>query len=114
MGKGRGDDDEEEKGPDTRPQWLAKRIASSLRLKDEAIEKLMADEVQLIAITTFLDDPDCMRLLVLQDKDLVTTNNPPAKFKKKTVYFIKLAPMAPSNEEMDTHVIHGDFMDTPL
>jgi len=63
----------------------------------------------------FLDSPEVSRLLVFQDgKDLVAANNPPAKFKKKTVYFLKVNPVALTNENMSREITCGDFGDVPL
>lgn len=31
-------------GPDTRPQWLAAKIVSSLRMKEETVAALLASE----------------------------------------------------------------------
>ena len=63
----------------------------------------------------FLDSPKVSRLLVFQDgKDLVAANNPPAKFKKKTVYFLKVNPVALTNKNMLREITCGDFGDVPL
>ena len=64
---------------------------------------------------SFFDDVDVRRLLVSDaGKGLICTTNPPAKFRKKTVFFLKLNPEKLTNENIGREVLAGDFSDDPL
>ena len=47
-------------------------------------------------------------------KELVATDVPPAKFKKKTCYFLKVNQVPLTNANIATEVATGDFGQQPL
>ncbi|GAX83887.1 hypothetical protein CEUSTIGMA_g11312.t1, partial [Chlamydomonas eustigma] len=113
------DDEEKAKavphGKDTRFEFLTERICSSLKVKDEQVQKLLLGETRT-PFVSFLDTPSVMRLLVFVDgKELTATNKPPGKFKqKKTLYFIKSSPAKLDNDSIRKNVIIGEIGENPL
>eukprot|EP00232_Nephroselmis_pyriformis_P019075 CAMPEP_0182900652 /NCGR_PEP_ID=MMETSP0034_2-20130328/28990_1 /TAXON_ID=156128 /ORGANISM="Nephroselmis pyriformis, Strain CCMP717" /LENGTH=4527 /DNA_ID=CAMNT_0025034901 /DNA_START=131 /DNA_END=13711 /DNA_ORIENTATION=+ len=109
--------DEGEKGEDKRWEWMGKHIASAFKIKDEGmILRLPAAEDSKSAVGSFMDDPETTRLIVWPKdaKDLFATNTPPAKFKKKSVYFVKVKQEDLTNQNISEMVVVGDFSDVPL
>eukprot|EP00891_Asterochloris_glomerata_P002883 jgi/Astpho2/2883/Aster-01037 len=101
-------------GPDTRLPWLCDRICSSLRVKDDAWQRVLASEAQA-DVKAFLEDGETVRLLVsLEGKDLAVSTKPPQKFKKKTVYFVKQQHVPLTHDNIKTMVTYGDFGESPL
>mmetsp|Transcript_25005 Transcript_25005/g.85566 ORF Transcript_25005/g.85566 Transcript_25005/m.85566 type:complete len:4525 (+) Transcript_25005:136-13710(+) len=113
---GGGGDDGEDKGPDTRMSWLSSRVCTSLKCKEEKFSKLIATDEAAAHIVAFLDAPDVTRLVIFDNGkgDLNASATPPAKFKKKSVFFIKLNKVPLTNENIGAEVIFGDFGEVPL
>eukprot|EP00882_Tetradesmus_deserticola_P023224 GHRQ01025269.1.p1 GENE.GHRQ01025269.1~~GHRQ01025269.1.p1 ORF type:complete len:124 (+),score=19.21 GHRQ01025269.1:380-751(+) len=85
---------------DSRYDWLQERVCSSLKIKEEQFQKLVQGEARA-QFSDFLEEADTKRLLVYLDgKDLGVAIKPPAKFKRKTVYFVKTAPAKLDNDNI--------------
>jgi hypothetical protein len=82
---------EEGGGGDTRLEWLSNRVVSTLKCKVDKFNDLHADEEGgMIEINDFLDSPS-QRLFIWDDgKKLKASKDPADKFKKKSIYFVKL------------------------
>lgn len=93
---------------------ISDRVCSSLKVREEAFGKLATGDYKA-AFIQFLEDADTMRLLVYLDgKDLVAANKPPAKLRKKTIFFIKTVPGKLDNESFKKNVIHGEIGESAL
>ncbi|KAL0038617.1 hypothetical protein WJX79_000048 [Trebouxia sp. C0005] len=112
-----GADDEPTKpssATDVRFNWISDRTCSSLKVKEDSFQKLLASESRP-HLTSFLEDPDVLRLMIYMDgKDLAAAVKPPAKFKRKTVYFIKNQKTSLNAENIKKNVTYGDFAESPL
>ena len=113
-----GDADAEASGDEVLVAWFASRICSSMRLKQEKVAVQLGAEEQRAALGSFIHDADVRRLLVCDGSgkgDLkLFTDSVPAKFKRKTAYFVKVRPAALTAESVDAEVLHGDFGESPL
>ncbi|KAK9808985.1 hypothetical protein WJX72_007373 [[Myrmecia] bisecta] len=102
------------KGADIRYNWLGERVCSSLKLKEDSWQRLLASEFRG-QVVNFAEDAETARLLVFLDgKELSATIKPPSKFKKKTVYFVKVHKTPLTNDNINTVVTYGDFGESPL
>ncbi|GBF97683.1 flagellar outer dynein arm heavy chain beta [Raphidocelis subcapitata] len=105
------------KGPapkDVRADWLRDRVCSSLKVRDEQVQKLFLGDAKA-ALAAFLDEPETRRLLVFYDgKDLLASTKPLPKFKKKAVYFVKKSAVKLENDTIGKEVLHGELTDAPL
>ena len=118
MGRG-GDEDDDDTGVpaiDERLLWLEARVLSSLKRKADVWAKLLSAEDSRAAITMFADDPDTSRLLVYENSkgEVVASNAPPSKFKRKATYFLKAHSVALTRENIAAQVSFGDVCASPL
>jgi hypothetical protein len=93
-----------ERGPDSRPAWLEERICLSLKCKAALFKKLMEAEGANRPLLEFLNNTDAAHVFLTEavtGKELLCSDQPPAKPPKKTIYFIKLQKAALTNENMD-------------
>jgi len=94
--------------------WFKARVVSSFKCKPEAADALVNNEASRVAVETFLNNETSQRLLVFSNPDLMAALNPPEKFRKKTLCFLKLTETELSPDNVDQTVIYGDFGDVPL
>jgi len=114
------EEEEENKVPKVDPivflrDWFKTRVLSSLKCKEDLVNKLVDIEPSAAAVDSFWKESETQRLIVyFKDADLIATTNPPDKFKKKALCFLKLAPVKLDPDNVDSKVIFGDFGDAPL
>eukprot|EP00878_Enallax_costatus_P014708 GHUV01015385.1.p1 GENE.GHUV01015385.1~~GHUV01015385.1.p1 ORF type:complete len:890 (+),score=327.73 GHUV01015385.1:1824-4493(+) len=100
---------------DARYDWIQERVCSSLKVREDAFQKLLQGEAKT-TISSFMEDSDVKRLLVYMDsKDLMVTVKPLPKYKRKTVYFLKTNGAAKlDNDNIKRAVVHGEFTEAVL
>jgi len=86
---------------DVLKDWFKARVVSSFKCKPEAADALVSNETSRAAVEQFLNNETCQRLLVFSNPDLTAALNPPEKFKKKTLCFLKLSECELSPETVD-------------
>eukprot|EP00879_Flechtneria_rotunda_P005416 GHRR01005708.1.p1 GENE.GHRR01005708.1~~GHRR01005708.1.p1 ORF type:complete len:1495 (+),score=578.36 GHRR01005708.1:300-4784(+) len=107
-------EDGKQQQKDVRYDWIQERVCSSLKVREDAFQKLLQGDAKA-AFVNFLEDGDTKRLLVYLDgKDLGATTKPPQKLKRKTVYFIKTSPAKLDNDSIKKLVAHGELTEAPL
>ncbi|KAK9822882.1 hypothetical protein WJX74_000347 [Apatococcus lobatus] len=135
-----GDKDAETKPADRRYLWLGERICSSLKVKDDSYQKLLASENRQepdfhfcgsasdarrptqplvgscrASLAQFLDSANVTTLLVYVDgKDLGAAARSVPKKVKKSVYFVKLTKAALSNDTVSKQVVCGELGESVL
>ena len=118
MGKGGQEDDyedAEEVGPDERVEWLLSRVITSLKVKEDATGKMMANETARTQILSFLDGREKLALHIFTEGGSLTAScSPPQTFKKKSMYFVRLNNMPVTKETVSTQVLVGEHSDLPL
>ncbi|PNW78281.1 hypothetical protein CHLRE_09g403800v5 [Chlamydomonas reinhardtii] len=99
---------------DIRFDYIRDRVCSCLKVPDSAYDKLVSGDGRT-SLVQFMEEAHTKRLLIMLDgKDLSATVKPPPKFKKKTVYFLKLQETKLDNDNIKKLVIHGEISENPL
>ncbi|KAJ9585775.1 hypothetical protein L9F63_002412, partial [Diploptera punctata] len=102
--------------PDPRIQYLGRYVQKTLRLKPEKWNRLLAFEEQKAAVLDFLNKPEPLILIVLQNNaaQLQAFNSFPVSLKSKGVYFIKRQRGPIPKENISHHIILGDMAVKPI
>ncbi|MEW5311809.1 MAG: hypothetical protein WDW38_003494 [Sanguina aurantia] len=101
-------------GADPRFDYLQERVMTCLKLSDSAFARLLEGAFRT-PVMQFLEDATVKLLLVYMDgKELAAANKPPAKFRKKTVYFLKIQEAKLDKDTIKKLVIHGEIGENPL
>jgi len=105
------------KSTDRRLDWLRNRVALTLKIKPERFDELCEDEDGgKISIVDFLDSSNKeAQCLFVWDDGKKLKSGKCERFKKKSVYFIKMEEAkVDATKEMEKQVICGDFSAMPL
>eukprot|EP00854_Cymbomonas_tetramitiformis_P010886 gene10886-12881_t len=102
---------------DKRVAFISSRLCTAFKVEIEKFQAMMMKDDSRFCIDQFLGDPDMRKFMVFElgKGDLQACTKPPPKFKKKTVYFLKVnAGSELTLENMTQEVIFGEFSDSPL
>eukprot|EP00966_Prymnesium_polylepis_P101639 2353682-Prymnesium_polylepis.1 len=96
--------------------WIEGWVTLKLGCKQEKFRKLMGNEDASRPIMNFIENPECLRLLVMfKDKaELACADIPTGPLKGKAAVFLKVerAPLRP--ETLDTNVLAMDLLPDAL
>jgi len=101
---------------DKRISWMEGRIITALKAKSMELKKFLDNEDVRACFAEFLDTQDTLVLYVMQPpgQPLTASTTPPTDFKKKIVYFLKVARQKVEYETMAKLVTFGDLVPSPL
>lgn len=93
-----------------RADWFAERVAHALHCKSDKFKKMLSTEGAATALQDFWAMPDVRKVFIAEGaKELACFETPPTSQKKKMVYFLKVRPVA-ITDNMKQDVIVGDIM----
>ncbi|KAL4450636.1 hypothetical protein ABPG77_000992 [Micractinium sp. CCAP 211/92] len=93
---------------------VARRVSLALGVTAAAFERMLLSECSA-ALTAFIEQADVTRVIFyMEGRDLVATNSLPPKFKRKTVYLLKLARVPLVKEDFDKQVVFGELSEAVL
>ena len=94
-----------------RDAWVEERVVLSLKVKAEKFKKFLAAEEVNRDVLNFLNNPDCRRVFIGDGtaKDMVCFATPPANYKKKLLYFLKLDRVPLEKENIGKVCVSGEL-----
>ncbi|GFG28503.1 hypothetical protein Cfor_03628 [Coptotermes formosanus] len=101
---------------DPRLVYLGRYVQKTLKLKPEKWNRLLSIEEHRTTIMDFLNKPEPMVLIILQNNaaQLLAASSFPVSLKSKAVYFIKRQQGPVPKEEISQHIILGDMAMKPI
>ncbi|KAK3254170.1 Dynein beta chain, flagellar outer arm [Cymbomonas tetramitiformis] len=102
---------------DKRVAFISSRLCTAFKCEMDKFQALMMKDESRVTIEQFLGDPDVRKFICYEvgKGDLVACTKPPSKFKKKSVYFLKVnAGVELAVDNMDSEVVFGEFSEAPL
>ncbi|XP_049809049.1 dynein beta chain, ciliary [Schistocerca nitens] len=105
-----------EGGPDPRVEFLGSYVQKTLKLKPEKWGRVMATEEFRQIVMDFLNKPEPMMLLVMQNNaaQLSVASAFPLSLKNKSAYFVKRARTPVPREDINSFLILGDLAARPI
>ncbi|KAG8321110.1 hypothetical protein J6590_052486 [Homalodisca vitripennis] len=102
--------------PDTRLDFLGNFVQKTLKLKPEKWARLLATEELKVVVLEFLDKPETIILIILQNAaaQLIPSTSFPVNLKSKAAYFIKKAKLVVPKENLSDVLILGDMATKPI
>ena len=96
--------------------WLEAWVALKLSVKPEKFRKLLANEDSARPIQNFIENPECLRLLVtFKDKsELMCFDMPSGAIKGRTACFIKVERAQLRGDTIDSNVMPMDLLPDSL
>ncbi|XP_054276549.1 dynein beta chain, ciliary [Macrosteles quadrilineatus] len=105
-----------ENPPDTRLDFLGNFVQKTLKLKPEKWARLLATEELKVVVMEFLDKPETIVLIILQNAaaQLIPSTTFPVNLKSKAAYFIKKSKLVVPKENLSEVLILGDLATKPI
>ncbi|XP_075210990.1 dynein heavy chain at 93AB [Lycorma delicatula] len=102
--------------PDNRLEFLGNFVQKTLKLKPEKWSRLLATEEFRNVVMDFLDKPEPVLLIVLQNNaaQLIPATSFPVSLKSKAAYFIKRSKISVPRENLNHALILGDMATKPI
>eukprot|EP00899_Mesostigma_viride_P009330 jgi/Mesvir1/18399/Mv14277-RA.1 len=96
--------------------WFEDRVTKSLNIKAERWQKFIGTDENRIALLDFIKDPDLPCIFIFENAkgELRASKHAAGKFKKKSLYFVRLKEEPLSNETINQDIQYGEFAEQPL